>query len=134
MFPLFKPYNRKVSFWYIALRVAEGVLMVIAGILFLSSNTLLLDIRDSIYVWHAYIFAVAALYFYYLLYISKLVPRWLSAWGFIASILLIIVNVFEGIGLISQNMILYLPIISNELILAIWLMVKGFNLSDTRKS
>ena len=133
MFPLFKPYNKNASFWYLFLRIIEGVLMVIAGILFLSHNTLLLDIRDEIYIWHAYIFAVAALFFYYLLYVSNIIPRWLSVWGFIASLFLIIVNVLEGLNIVSENIILYLPIISNEVVLAIWLMVKGFNLFDTNK-
>ena len=45
----------------------------------------------------------------------------------IAAILLILVNLLEATGIISQLMILYLPIILNELVLAIWLMVKGFN-------
>ncbi|MFC1898565.1 DUF4386 domain-containing protein [Candidatus Cloacimonadota bacterium] len=129
MFPLFKPYDKKASFWYIALRVAEGLLMVIAGILFLSDKTLLLDIRDAIYLGHAYIFAVAALFFYYLLFSSNLIPRWLSVWGFIASILLLIVNVLEAAKIVQPSMILYLPIISNEVFLAIWLIVKGFYIS-----
>ena len=127
MFPLFKPYNEKASFAYIILRMIEGALMIIAGILFLSQSTLLLGIRDGIYVVHAYVFAVAALVFYYLLYQSKLIPRWLSIWGFIASILLIIVNILEVTEIISASMLWYLPIISNELVLAIWLIVKGFN-------
>lgn len=103
--------------------------MIIAGILFLSHNTLLLEIRDGIYVGHTYIFAIAALMFYYLLYQSNLVPRWISVWGVIAAILLILVNLLEVIGIIPGLMILYLPIILNELVLAIWLMVKGFNQS-----
>jgi len=130
MFPLFKPFNKKASFWYIFLRIIEGVLMVIAGILFLSHSTLLLDIRDEIYTWHAYIFAVAALFFYYLLYLSEIIPRWLSVWGFIASILLIAVNVLEAMKIVTPNMILYLPIIANEVFLAIWLIVKGFDTSS----
>ena len=129
MFPHFKPYNKNTSFWYLFFRIIEGVLMVIAGILFLSHNTLLLDIRDEIYIWHAYIFAVAALFFYYLLYVSKIIPRWLSVWGFIASIFLIVVNVLEAMKIVTPNMILYLPIIANEVFLAIWLIVKGFNTS-----
>lgn len=127
MYPLFKPYNKKVSFWYIVFRDIEGGLMIIAGILFLSQSTLLLEIRDGIYVGHAYIFAVAALIFYYLLCLSNLVPRWISVWGVIASILLILVNLLEVMGIIPGMMILYLPIILNELVLAIWLIVKGFN-------
>ena len=127
MFPLFRPYNKKASFWYIVFRDIEGGLMIIAGILFLSHSTLLLEIRDGIYVGHAYIFAVAALIFYYLLYQSKLIPRWISVWGVIAAILLILVNLLEVMGIIPALMILYLPIILNEIVLAIWLMVKGFN-------
>ena len=133
MFPLFKPYNEKASLWYIVFRGIEGGLMIIAGILFLSYSNLLLGIRDGIYIGHGYIFAVAALFFYYLLYQSKLIPRWLSVWGFIAAILLILANLLELTGLISGLMILYLPIISNEIVLAVWLILKGFNLSGEEK-
>ena len=127
MYPLFKPYNKTVSLWYLVFRGIEGGLMIIAGILFLSHSPLLLEIRDGIYVSHGYIFAVAALLFYYLLYQSNLVPRWISVWGVIAAILLILVNLLEVMGIIPALMILYLPIILNELVRARWLMVKGFN-------
>jgi hypothetical protein len=127
MFPRFRPYKKNASFWYIVFRGIEGGLMIIAGILFLSQSTFLLEIRDGIYVGHAYIFAVAALIFYYLLYQSKLIPRWISVWGVIAAILLVAVNLLEVTGIIPAQMIFYLPIILNEIVLAIWLMVKGFD-------
>jgi hypothetical protein len=127
MFPLFKPYNKNASYLYIVLRSIEGGLLIVTGILFLSHNTILLEIHSGIHAAHAYIFAIAALIFYYLLYQSKLIPRWLSAWGVIAAILLILVNLLEVTGIISELMILKLPIILNELVLAIWLIVKGFN-------
>ena len=127
MFPLFKRYNEKLSIWYIVFRSIEGGLMIIAGFLFLSNSTSLLGIRDGIYVGHGYIFAVAALMFYHLLYTSKLIPRFISVWGFIAAILLIFVNLLEVMGIIPASMFLYLPIITNEVFLAIWLIFKGFN-------
>jgi len=127
MFPLFKPYNKKTSFWYLVFRSIEGGFLVVTGILFLSHNTLLLEIYNGIHAGHGYIFAIAALIFYYLLYQSKLIPRWISVWGAIAAILLIVANLLEVTGITSGLMILYLPIILNELVLAIWLMVKGFN-------
>ena len=127
MFPLLKPYNKKASFWYIVLRSIEGGLLVVTGILFLSHNTRLLELYVGIHTAHAYIFAIAALIFYYLLYQSKLIPRWISVWGVIAAILLILVSLLEVTGIISELMILKLPIVLNELVLAIWLMVKGFN-------
>jgi hypothetical protein len=129
MFPLFKPYNKKLSLGYIFFRIIEGGLMFITGILFLSNNTQLLAIRDGIWKGHAYVFIVAAFAFYYLLYISKLIPKWLSGWGIIANILLLIANLLETANIIPSLMILYLPIIANEVILAIWLIVKGFNQS-----
>jgi hypothetical protein len=127
MFPLFKPYNKKASFWYIVSRSIEGGLLVVTGILFSSHNTRLLEIHTGIHTGHGYIFAIAALVFYYLLYQSKLIPRWLSLWGVIAAILLILVLLLEVAGIISGLMILKLPIVLNEVVLAVWLIVKGFN-------
>ncbi len=48
-------------------------------------------------------------------------------WGVIASILLILVSLLEVTGIISELMILKLPVVLNELVLAIWLLIKGFN-------
>jgi len=127
MFQVFKPYNKKVSFWYIVLRSLEGGLLVVTGILFLSHNTLILEIYDGIHAGHGYIFAIAALIFNYLLYQSKLIPRWLSVFGVIATMLLILVNLLEVTGIVSELMILKFPIFLNEIVLAIWLIVKGFN-------
>ena len=127
MFPYLKPYGKISSLSYFILKGIEGVLMVIAGILFLIHSTQLLNIRDGIYLIHGYIFAIPALIFYYLLCKSKLIPRWLSIWGVIAAIILIIVNLLEATGIIPAIEILYIPIVLNEVVLAIWLMVKGFN-------
>ena len=129
MFPYLKPYGEKSSLLYLALKGLEGSLMIIAGSLFLLHSHELLDIRDKIYLVHGYIFAMPALIFYGLLYKSKLVPGWLSVWGVIAAILLIIVNLLELAGVIPAMEVLYLPIVLNEVVLAIWLMFKGFNVS-----
>jgi hypothetical protein len=126
MFPLFKSYNVKASFGYLALRFIEGAIMIVGGILFFINTQSLLTLRDQIYVGHAYIFVVAALIFYYLLYQSKIVPRFISIWGIIASVLVLIPNLLNINTTI--NIILLLPIISNEVFLAIWLIVKGFNI------
>ncbi len=129
MFPYLKPYGQKLSLSYLLLKGIEGGLMIIAGILFLIHSPQLLLIRDSVYMIHGYIFALPALIFYYLLLQSKLVPAWLSIWGIGAAIILVIVNLLEATVEIPMLQILYLPIILNEIVLAIWLMVKGFNLT-----
>ena len=127
MFSLFKPYGKRLSQWYIVLRGIEGGLLIVTGILFLISTTSSLKIYEMIHLYHGYIFAVGAFFFYYLLYKSKLVPIWLSIWGFIASILLIVVNILEVTNLITPSMFLYLPIMLSEIVLAMWLIIKGFN-------
>ena len=129
MFPYLKPYGEKSSLVYLALKGLEGVLMIIAGSLFLIYTPQLIEIRDKIYLIHGYIFAIPALIFYKLLYKSKLVPGWLSVWGVIAALILIIVNLLEAVGFIPGMEILYLPIVLNEVVLALWLLVKGFNVS-----
>jgi len=127
MFPLLRPYGKKLALLYLTLKSVEGILMIIAGVFFFIHTPLLLALRDTIYLVHGYIFAVPALIFYYLLYQSKLIPKWLSIWGIVASALLILVNVLEMINMIPQLEILYLPIVLNELVLAMWLIIKGFN-------
>ncbi len=128
MYPLFKPYSKSVSIGYFIGRSIEGGLMVIAGVLFITSSTL--KLYDQIYLVHTYIFIVSALLFYYLLFKSKLVPRFLSIWGFIAAILLLIPTLIGATGNavpMIANIIGLTPIILNEFTLAIWLIVKGFN-------
>ena len=131
MFPILKPYNKNASFWYFVLRIIEGGLLVITGILFLSNQPSIIEIYDGIHVAHGYIFGIAALIFNFLLYKSKLVPRWLSVFGVIATLLLLIVNLLEVTGIVSELMILKFPIFLNEIVLAIWLIAKGFNRSAT---
>jgi len=127
MYPYLTPYGNRLTKWYLFLKGLEGILMIVAGVLFFLHTPLLLALRDHIYLIHGYIFAIPALIFYYLLYLSKLIPRWLSIWGIIAAILLVIVNILELMAIISPLEILYLPIVLNEVVLAIWLIVKGFN-------
>ena len=127
MFPLLRPYGNYLALFYLVLKSFEGGLMIIAGVLFFIHTPWLLELRDTIYLLHGYIFAIPALIFYHLLYKSKLIPGWLSVWGLLASILLILVNLLEMMNITPQLGILYLPIIINEFVLAIWLIVKGFN-------
>ena len=129
MFPILKPHNERLTLGYAVFKVIEGVLMTIAGMLLFSRSPSLLGIREWIGVYHVYIsFIPAGLMFYWLLYQSQLVPRFISVWGVIALVSLFIVNVLEITGQSSAIAnVLYLPIVSNEIFLAIWLIVKGFN-------
>ncbi len=134
MVPLFQPFSKKLTLGYLASKVVEGGLMIIASILLLSESSVLLKIRELIYVSHAYFFIVASMLFYYLLYRSNLLPRFISVWGMIALVSLLIGNLLEVMGNTHPMIKLFYPLIMlNEVFMAIWLIVKGFNLPVINK-
>ncbi|GAJ05707.1 unnamed protein product [marine sediment metagenome] len=88
--------------------------------------------NDWAFFIYVVVFTLGALMLYSVLYKSKLIPRFISAWGFIAAAVMltgsvmIMVEMFTEISL-GLELILTLPIAVNEMVLAIWLIVKGFN-------
>ena len=71
------------------------------------------------------VFPIGALMIYYLLYQSKLIPRWLSAWGFLGAIPYLASFLLGFFGL--ELGILMLPLALQEMVMGVWLIVKGFN-------
>jgi hypothetical protein len=125
--PFFKAFNRQLSFGYLSLKILEGVLMITAGILFLSDSHQ--DWRGWIYNYpQTYVFIVSAFVFYILLFKTKLVPRFISVWGLVACCALLIANTTKLLGVSYPALdALMILIVTNEVFLAIWLIVKGFN-------
>jgi len=70
-------------------------------------------------------FAVGALMFYTLLYRSRLVPRWLSTWGLVGGLLYLAPPLTSMFGLSVG--FLMAPLALQEMVLAVWLIAKGFN-------
>jgi hypothetical protein len=81
------------------------------------------------------VFCLGALIFNYLLYQTKLVPRWLSGWGLISIGPYVAAGLLSMFGIIHSlspiYTILNLPLALQEMVLAVWLIVKGFNSSAT---
>ncbi len=77
------------------------------------------------------VFSLGGLMFYYLLFKSKLVPQWLSGWGIIALIMTIATYLLVMFGFFGPTSpisdVLQIPIGLQEMVLAVWLIVKGFN-------
>ena len=152
-FPIFKKYSETGAIGYLSIRITETVICV-AGLIsplalitlsqdFITSGatdaagfqvvgTTLLAIRELLLGQLLGIFfSLSALVLYTLLFRSKLVPRWLSGWGFIGGILILSWNLLESFGIsVSFGMALALPMILNEIFLGIWLIVKGFNFTE----
>lgn len=71
-------------------------------------------------------FVLGALMFYVLLYQSRLVPRWLSIWGLVGAALSIVPALGSMFGLSSLG-VLSFPLFLQEMVMAVWLIAKGFN-------
>ncbi|MBU9711544.1 DUF4386 domain-containing protein [Bacillus tamaricis] len=75
--------------------------------------------------------SIGGLILYYCLYKIRVIPRWLSIWGILGSTftllatLMLMLNIIELVS--PVYFILNAPLAFGELILAIFLIVKGFN-------
>jgi hypothetical protein len=92
----------------------------------------LLALHDwSVLIGTLIFFALGSLTLNYVLYRSRLVPRWLSLWGTVGAVLVFsygLLGVFGvDTGLGSPFMLLAMPIALQEMVFAVWLIAKGFN-------
>jgi hypothetical protein len=156
LFPIFKKHNEALALGYVGSRIIESVTLIVGHISLLSLltlsqeyvkaaapdatnfqtlGTLLLAVIDWTHLLGVEIvFSLTALILNYLLYQSKLIPRFISVWGLIGAILLLVSGFLVMFGLSLSptsaiSMLLSLPIALQEMVFAVWLIVKGFNLS-----
>ena len=153
LFPILKKYNESIALGYVGFRFLEGILFIFMVINSLSQISLSQDYLNSgtgnasyfqtlgnsiqaendwatlIYI---IVFTLGALMFYYLLYKSKIIPRFISVWGFITAALLLTGALLGMLGLIPLSKVMIFfgpPIALNEIVLSLWLITKGFNSS-----
>jgi hypothetical protein len=78
--------------------------------------------------------SLSGLMYYALLYRTRLVPRWLSGWGLVGTTLMFLATLLvmsRLIGIVTTSyLVLTLPIASQEMVLAVWLIVKGFRQTE----
>jgi len=152
MFPILRKHNEGLALGYVGARAFEGFfdsVNVISLLLLLSlsresvnsgapvasyfqtSGALLLAAIDwgSLLLDLAWLLSVPV--FNYVLYQSKLIPRWLSGWGLIGGALWLATWPVRMFGLGPPMIEIFaLPIAAQEMILAVWLIVKGFDSSE----
>jgi len=114
-----------ISREYAAAGASNASFIQTLGTVFLKGN-------DSISSILVIIFGLNALMLYYLFYSSKLIPRWISVWGFIAILLHFSTAFLMLFRLVAPGMsaivdVINLPIFLQEMVMAVWLIVKGFN-------
>lgn len=81
-------------------------------------------------------FCFGGILFYYLLHKSRVVPRWLSLWGLL-SLIPLLIGLLASFFNIDLPYILYLPYLPFEFVIAVWILIKGLPhrsvVSQTRK-
>jgi hypothetical protein len=96
-----------------------------------STAALVMAARDALGQVAVLTFGLGGLMYYLVFYRSRLVPRWLSAWGLVAVTSLMVSGLLVMLGLIESfsppQLVLALPIAVQEMVLAGWLIAKGFN-------
>lgn len=80
-----------------------------------------------------FVFLIGAVMFYGVLFRARLVPRWLSVWGLLAVVPYLAYGLLASFGSGSSSLegILDAPLGLQEMVLAVWLIVSGFNLTAT---
>lgn len=96
-----------------------------------SSAELVSSLRDSAGVVGVMAFYTGATAYYLVFYRSQLIPRWLSVWGLVGTVLGLVAALlvlFRAIETMSGfQVMLNLPIGLQEMVLAVWLIWKGFS-------
>jgi hypothetical protein len=129
MFPILKIFNKRLALGYVIFRIIECAIIIVGGAYLMSLLKLMWNYEMIIFIFSS----LGGLIFSYLLYQSKLIPRYLSALGIIGYAMLLLGVSLDMLGYVDINagagMLLYLPGGLFELFLPIWLFVKGFNSS-----
>ena len=150
LFPILRRRTEAAALGYVAVRIVEAVILILAVIsplilITLSQEVVAAGASDAFQMQTLgavviaararlagllvpIFFSLGAFLLYAMLYGSRLVPRFISVWGLIAVALLLAWNLLEAFGVsISAGMVFGLPIILNEIFLGIWLVAKGFD-------
>ena len=150
LFPLLRRRSQAMAFGYVGFRIIETALIAVAAVIPValiqlgrtypeqtaarsavserrcsprgSNCSVLASRRSSAWAPCSPLFCV--------LYRSRLVPRYISVWGFIGVAAVFALNVIQALAggeATSASMVLAVPVVTNEIFLGIWLMTKGFN-------
>lgn len=152
LYPVLRKHNEAMALGAVCFRTIEAVLFIAAVAGQLSLLTLSQDyvragtpsashfqsLGASVLAARAWLifgagaiaFCLGALLYYWVFYQSRLIPRWLSGWGLIAigmHLTAALLVVFGQAPFSATTIAMNIPILLNELVLAVWLIAKGFN-------
>jgi hypothetical protein len=154
IYPILRRFSERFAVGYVAARSIESVLFAIGTMhlvalanishAFVSAGappaSHFHTIGDMLLAGHDWdngallftAFGLGALVLNFLLFSKRLVPRWLCGWGLVAAALILAARIMMMSGLrlgSSTVFIMDAPIMVQEMVFAVWLIVKGFNVA-----
>jgi hypothetical protein len=152
LYPYLKRYNESLGIGYLSFRMLEVffILLGLAAVLTtlsisehyvsrtIAEQTTAISLGRAFIALHGWTFmlgpnfmlAINTFLYSYVFRKTGLVPRRLAVWGMIAACLIMVAALLELFGIIRQlsvwGIVLALPIATYELLLAVWLIAKGF--------
>ena len=149
LYPVLKKWNAGLALGSVVFRAMEAVMYMAAVVSLLSLLTVsqqfsnagvadraslqaigdsLRSARDNATLAAVFAFSLGAFSYYYVFFQSRLIPRWLSGFGIAAAILMFaacLLALFSN-SPVTGYTLLIIPIAVQEMVLAVWLIVKGF--------
>ena len=147
LFPILKRQNEALALGFYSFRFIEALLTILYSLSLLTllslsqefvqagapdgshyqtAGSLLLAARDwAFLLGPGLAFTLSALILNYQLWQARLVPRWISGWGLIGALLMLISYLSQFYGVTSLDL-LFVPIALQEMVFAVWLIFKGF--------
>jgi hypothetical protein len=150
MYPVLKQWNAGLALGSVVFRTIEAAFYMAGLVCLLSLLTLgqqftsalaaeraslqaiggsLVSVHDHAGLLAVFAFCLGASMYYTLFFQSRLIPRWLSGIGIVAIVLMMaacVLSLFSG-NRITSYIPLAFPIFLQEMVLAVWLIAKGFN-------
>ena len=150
MYPVLRRTDTGLALGAVVFRTVEAVMYAVAIVSLLSLSTigqafvlagapdrtalgaiggLLLGLREHAATVGVFAFCLGAFLYYIAFFRSRLIPRWLSGWGIVAICLLAtaaVLALFAGRP-VTDYVPMALPIFFQEMVLAVWLIAKGFS-------
>jgi hypothetical protein len=159
MYPILKPHGEALALGVVGFRIMEGTLQLVSAVstaallalsqefvkagspadsFFQPAGAAITTVKEwmgnglFLFPWCS-----GAAIYYTVFYRTRLLPRWLSAWGLLGLLLMLIGAFTAMFGLVDAfspaQMLLMFPIMLQEMVLAVWLIAKGYSPTGTAR-
>jgi len=159
LFPYLRKFNESLGLAYFCFRFIEAILILIGVVSVLSlltlsqayskavspgmatyqaTGSLLKSVHDWTFILGPnFMLGINTFIYSFIFYQTKLIPRKISLIGLAGAILIFIASLLEMFGIFPQlsvwGALFAIPVFVYEMTLAIWLIIKGFNLKHLTK-